>query len=414
MKKGKLFLLSGAMLVAAAALGQKKDLSFYLSMARQHTPVFDDLAGQRRSLSLDSAKLKAIYGIQVSADVNMMYAPVIHGWGYDKAITNGQDITGILFLKKEIVSRDNMQTRLQQFSIQGKQLDNQETISRRSIGQAVTEQYIACYGDQLQYLLAREISSFLAVEDHILLALTRTASFSQTDYLLFKVALQTQDLTEKEARGRFLNDLGLLNYQCGIVDTSWTELAPPPAEDAQPVAFNQSLYYQQNQLDSIQIDNTARVIHLNYKPKISVFGDGGYSSSLPGQAAKNFGASIGLSYSLPIYDGQQKKYALLQNNLLSESRQRHAAQRRRQYEGIVMQLNQQLHICEEQISASEKRLLYAKTLIIAGKKQLPTGGMRMADYLMGINNYMNLRTTVIQNKIKRLLIINQLHNILLP
>lgn len=409
-----MMLLCGSILMSAVAFGQKKDLSFYLSMAKERTPVLEDLADERQSLSLDSAKLKAAYGLQVSADVNLMYAPVVRHWGYDKAITNGQDITGVLSLRKEIISKDNMRTRIRQLSIQGKQLDNQGTRSREGIEQTVTQQYIVCYGDQLQYLLAREISDFLTVEDHILQALTRTASFSQTDYLLFKVTLQTQDLTQQEARGQFLNDLGLLNYQCGIADTSWTELAAPPLEDSLPVDFDQSIYYQKNRLDSIQIDNTARMIRLNYKPRISVFGDGGYSSSLARQAAKNFGASIGLSYSLPIYDGKQKKYALLQNNLSDESRKRHAAQRRRQYEGILMQLSQQRQICEEQIRASEKRLLYAKTLIDAGKKLLITGDMRMADYLMGINNYMNLRTTVIQNKVKRLLITHQLHNILLP
>lgn len=412
----KFFLLCGAMLVTVLCSGQQKDLSFYLSMAKGHTPVLADLAGQRRSLSLDSARLRATYGLQVSADVNLLYAPVIHGWGYDNAITNGQNMTGVLSLRKEITSRDNLETRLRQFSIQGKQADNQQMLSSEIIQGAVTQQYIICYGDQQQYFLAREISAFLEVEDEILKALTRTASFSQSDYLLFKVALQTQDLAQQEARSQFLTDMGQLNYACGLVDTSWVDLPAPDWRDsvALPTGYDQSVYYDQNILDSAQIDNAAQITRLNYKPRISVFGDGGYSSSLPRQAGKNFGASIGLSYSLPIYDGKQKKYALLQNSLADESRIRHATQRQRQYEGMVLQLKQQLDLAGKQIAAAEKRLVYAKTLITAGKKLLPAGDMRMADYLMGINNYMNLSATVIQNKVKRLLVIYQLQHIILP
>ena len=55
----------------------------------------------------------------------------------------------------------------------------------------------------------------------------------------------------------------------------------------------------------------------------------------------------------------------------------------------------------------------AETLVEANKRQLNTGDVRMTDYLLSISNFLNLRTSLIQNNMMRLSLINQLNYLIL-
>lgn len=411
--KRKLYHFFFLILFTGPLSAQQRTLDFYLAQADINAPDLAALQNQMKSLGFDSSKLKASYGPQVAANANLLYAPVIKGWGYDNAITNGQDVTGVVTVSKGIIGKNNLQARLNSFSIQKQQLNNQSSFTRKSLRQNVTQQYIICYGNQQQYLLTKEIDTFLQTEDDVLKALAQSATFKQTDYLTFKVALQQQHLVVQQAKAQYLSDLGLLNYLCGIEDSSWTALSAPVIEDSILLPFEQTTYYQASLLDSIKIDNDARIINLDYKPRINVFADGGYQSSLVYQAHKNFGASVGLTFTLPLYDGKQRKMSLLQNKLLEDSRKRYTDFYRKQYNQQVLQLTQQIDGYERLITEAEQQLLYSQTLVEANRKQLATGDVHITDYLLSINNYLNLRTGIIQNDMARLSLLNQLHNIIL-
>lgn len=398
---------------ASSAVAQRQNLDYYLSQANKQTPNLLNLQNQARSLGIDSLKLRASYGPQVIANSNLLYAPVIKGWGYDNAITNGQNVTGVVTVSKEIIGKNNLQTRLTNFSIQKQQLDNQTKLSKKTLEQTITAQYITAFGSQQRYLLAREIDTFLQTEDGVLRQLARTAVLKQTDYLTFKVALQQQQLTVQQVKTLFLNDLGTLNYLCGIDDSAWTELARPIIRDSALLPFEQTVYYQGSLLDSTKNNNDAQIINLNYKPQINVFADGGYQSSFIYQAHKNVGASIGLTMTLPIYDGKQKKYSLLQNKLLEDTRKKYTDFYHKQYNQQILQLTQQLEQYEHLIAEAAQQLLYSQTLVEANRKQLATGDVRITDYLLSVNNYLNLRSGMIQNDMIRLSLLNQIHNIIL-
>ena len=140
---------------------------------------------------------------------------------------------------------------------------------------------------------------------------------------------------------------------------------------------------------------------------------GGYQSSLVSRPYKNFGTSIGLTFSLPLYDGKQKKMSLLQNQLLEDTRKRYTHFYKKQYNQQILHLTQQLEQYDNLIQSAEQQLLYSKTLVEANRKQLATGDVRTTDYLLSVNNYLNLRSGIIQNEMIRLSLLNQLHNIIL-
>lgn len=409
-----IFILSFPLTKKATA--QKKNLDFFLSEALKNAPTLSAIENQGKSLALDSLKLKAVYGPQVTANSTLLYAPILKGWGYDEVITNGQNITGGIAVRKQIIGKNNLQTKLSSFSIQKEQLSNQASLLKKTLEQEITQAYLTSYGSQQAYYLARETDSFLQTEDSLLLQLTRNAVYKQTDYLTFKVALQQQDLAARQLKAEFLNNLDNLNYLCGRNDSAWTELERPEIQDSVPgtlLPFEKTLYYQGSLLDSLKNENDAQLTCLNYKPQIQVFADGGYQSSLLYQSYKNWGTSIGLTMTLPIYDGKQKRYALLQNSLQEVTRHKYTDFKRQAYDQKLRQLTGQLNEYTQLISLAKKQLLYARTLVEANRKQLTTGDVRIADYLLSVNNYLNLRSVMIQNDLSRLSLLYQIHNIIL-
>jgi outer membrane protein TolC len=411
MKTGILFLLF--MLFARQLCAQNRTLDFYIARAKAN-PQLLETQNQIQSLSQDSGKLQASYGLQVSANANLYYAPVAGGWGYDNIITNGREIMGVMSVSKQIaLGKNNLQTRLNSFSIQKDILNNQSKLTLKSLEQNITQQYIDSYAALQQYELANEIDTFLQMEDVALKKLTQSAIFKQTDYLTFVVALQQQHLVAQQAKAQYLSNVATLNYMCGIEDTDWIALAKPVMEDSALIPFEQTAYYESSLLDSIKNDNDAKIIGLDYKPKLSVFADGGYESSWTTESYKNFGISAGLSFSLPVYDGHQKKMSLLQNELQENSRKNYTDFYRRQYNQQAMQLLQQVNLCEQLIAEAERQLTYSKALIEANRKQLTTGDVHITDYLLSINNYLNLRSGIIQNDMARLSLLNQIQKLIL-
>ena len=84
------------------------------------------------------------------------------------------------------------------------------------------------------------------------------------------------------------------------------------------------------------------MIDFSYKPKIGVFADGGYNSDFMGQAYKNFGVSAGFNFTMPIYDGGQRKMQYRKLSLEEETRQNYKAFFDVQYRQQIAQLNQQI------------------------------------------------------------------------
>ncbi len=155
--------------------------------------------------------------------------------------------------------------------------------------------------------------------------------------------------------------------------------------------------------------NSHQLVDFGYKPKINLLADGGYNSDFSGQAYKNFGISAGFSFTLPIFDGGQRK---MQHNKLSleeETRQNYKAFFSTQYRQQIAQLKQQIGENENLLKQIDDQLKYNESLIKVDTQLLQTGDVRIADLVLAVNNYLtvkNLRTTTI---IARLQLINQLN-----
>ena len=393
----------------SVSLAQTYSLDHYLDAAKSNSPLLKDLRNQVASNQVDSLRLLAGYKPQVNLNSAGLYAPSVNGYGYASAITNEHTLNGLLGINQAIVSKKNINTQLQAITLLSQSVGNAAKISEQDLKKAITTQYITAYGDLQQYRFNQEVIDLLTKEEGLLKKLTRSNVYRQSDYLTFLVTLKQQQLQLLQSRLLYKNDYTTLNYLAGIADTAMVELQEPVLETAMRPDVENSIFFRQYKLDSLKLVNGKQLIDFSYKPKINIIADGGYNSDFMGQAYKNFGLSAGFNFTLPIYDGGQRKMQYRKLSLEEETRQNYKSFFSTQYRQQIAQLKQQISENENLLAQVNEQIKYSESLIKVDTQLLETGDLRIADLVLAINNYLtikNLKTTTTINKLQ---LINQLN-----
>lgn len=388
---------------------QQNNLNYYINAGIKTSPLLKDYHNQQQRNNIDSMRILAGLLPQVNGVSNNYYAPVIGGWGYDNAITNGAIISGIVSVTKSLVPKANLENQFQSIRLQNQSLDIAASITQQDIEKAITTQYITAYGVWQQYTFNDELYKLLSKESTILKVLTEKAVYRQTDYLTFLVTVQQQSLVLDQLKLQYHNEFAMLNYVCGLQDTSFTALAPPALTQTVLPMLEESVFYQQYQVDSLKLVNQHTQIDFGYKPKINLFADGGYMSSLALKPYKNIGVSAGINITVPIYDGKQKKMQHDQLSIAELTRQNYRDYFKTQYYQQINQLIQQLQLTQQLIDNAAVQIKFAEGLMEANRKLLTTGDAHIADYILAIGNYLNAKNIITQNTINKMQIINQIN-----
>jgi len=388
---------------------QTNDLSFYINRSLENSPLLKEYQNQAVINQMDSLILKAAYRPQVNFSANGLWAPVVKGWGYDEITTDKGNYNALFTISQTIIGRGNLKTQLNTYNLENQSIRNAQKISEQDLKLAVTTQYITAYGILEEIRFNEEITNLLDKENVFLKKLTESTVYKQTDYLNFQVELQQQQLLVSQQKAEYKNNLALLNYLCGIVDTSFVQLEKPDITLQPSLAFENTLQYFNFQIDSLKIKNNDALIDYAYRPKVDVFADAGYYSTLNFQPYKNFGASIGLSLTVPIYDGGQRQKQHNKTKAIEQSRENYLDFSRQQYRQQLEQLHQQLGETEQLINQAQGVIKSTQTLIEAYSKQMQTGDASITDYILSINNYLNAKHVFTQQIINKIQIINQIN-----
>jgi len=398
--------------LAAPALAQQDtsaNLDFYLSQALHNSPLLKDYHNQVLLGQVDSLLVHASYLPQVAGNSTNIYAPSYHGWGYDEAISNGGNFTTVVAVTKTLVGQRHLDAEYETIRLNSLGISNTSRISEQDLRRNVTAQYITTYGDLQQLNFNRDIYRLLEKESNLLKDLTEKNVYRQTDYLAFLVTMKQQALLLRQLDIQFRNDHGTLNYLCGIVDTASTLLAAPVIGLQRLPDIANSVFFRQFALDSLKLRNSRSLIDFGYRPKASLYADGGWSSSLMYEPYKNFGVSFGVTVTMPIYDGHQRKMQYSKLDIQERTRSGYRQFFASQYSQQLAQLSQQLSATEDLIAQINEQVRYSETLIDVNGKLLGTGDARIADYILALSNYLNAKNLLTQNNITRLQIINQIN-----
>ena len=383
-----------------------RSLDYFLQEATKYNPTIKDFNNQQQALKIDSLLLLASRKPQVTGNVAGLYAPIVNGYGFDEVMTNGQSLEALLNINYELLNNKRMANQLQAINLQRDSIKYAGTLSVYDLNKSITEQYITVYASQQEVAFNLEIEALLKQEETLLKQLTRNNVYKQSEYLTFLVSLKQQELTLKQAENQYKNDYATLNYLVGITDTILIQLAEPQL-NTNNTLFGGNFFTRRFDIDSLKNVNQRTAIDLNYRPKLGVYANGGYSSSFTLQPYKNFGASVGLTLSVPIYDGHQKKMQYDKLVLTSLTAGYYK-------DFFIRQQHQQLTMISNQILASNElfgkineQIKLAKGLMDVDLKLMPTGDVKVTDFIIAINNYMAIENVRRQTNINRLRLINQ-------
>lgn len=388
---------------------QHKNVDDYIQKALTNSPLLGDFRNQLLSNKMDSALLKAGYRPQITASSTGTYAPIIDGYGYDNALSNGKTFDALITANQNIIGKNRKDIQLEGIKLHSDSINVASKISEQDIRKTITEQYITTYTDQQQKDFYLKVYQLLQKEEKALKMLTQKSVYKQADYLAFLVTFQQQELQLSQTNIQLKNDFSRLNYLSGIIDTNVVALEEPALTPFALKGLSNSIFMQGYKIDSLKLLNDKKQVDLNYKPQASVYVNGGYNSSFILQPYKNFGTSVGFTVSMPIYDGGQRKMKYTQLQIQENTRQGYQLFFTQQYQQQVNQLIQQLQATEELHSKITKQIKFTEGLINVDSKLLQTGDITIADYVIAINNYLNTQYMLRQVIISRLQLINQLN-----
>ncbi|PAW92341.1 hypothetical protein CKK33_02065 [Mucilaginibacter sp. MD40] len=394
---------------ALVVQAQSSKLETLVQSALQNSPLIKDLNNQILSAQIDSVRLRAGFKPQVTASGLGLYAPVIRGYGYANAITNGQQLTGLLTVDKQFIGKNYLNAQILSILNQKDSLRNTIKLSEQELRKTIIAQYITAYGSQEQERYNREITLLLSSEEKVLLKLTRSNVYKQADYLAFLVTYQQAQLQLKQAQLQYKADYSTLKYLAGIRDTSLDSLDRPNLVPGFISDKSQSIFFRQFQLDSIRIRNQQQLVDYAYKPKLHIYMDGGYNSDLTADYYKNWGASAGFGVTVPIYDGGQRKLLHKKVQLEEETRQQYKNFFDRQYSQQIYQLTEQIKGYDSLLADIRNQFKYAESLIKVDAKLMQTGDLKIADLILAVNNYLSVRNLLTTNLVSQLQLINQLN-----
>jgi outer membrane protein TolC len=391
------------------SFSQEKDLRFYVDKAQTNSPLLKDLSNQIKSNSIDSLLNKANYKPQIFGNLNANYAPIINGYGYDSAITNGQSVAGLVGVNQKIIGKGIIYSQAESFQLLKELLVLNKKIASKDVNKLIIAQYITAAGSAEQIEYNKKMAALLKDEAIILKKLTQNSIYKQTDYLVFLTTIKQQEFQVLQLKQQYQNDLGMLNYLSGETDTTFVKLKKPDINLKSIQSETKSVFAKQFEVDSLKIINQNKLIDNAYKPSLSLLGDAGYFSSLTYQAKKNLGFSVGLGLSIPIYDGHQKSLQHQKNETALATNLAYKTNFKKQFQQQLLLLHQKLKQAVAIENQLQSQLQIVDALIEANKKLLLTGDAQITDFVIAIGNVITINNSISQNKINTLQLINEIN-----
>lgn len=399
-----LFLLLAPCPVAA----QQQGLDFYVAASLERSPLLKDYGYQLRALDLDSAKVRASFGPQVSGTGQFLYAPYGKNWGYDVNNTNGGLYSAVVGARVPLFNRNQKRTQLSGIAMQQDWVRTNAVITELDLRRTVASQYIVAFADQRALEFAESRVRLLAEEEQVLKHLTEQGLYQRTDLLNLEVSLQAQRIAARQAQALYRNDLYALNQLCGVQDTTSIRLLQPDLVPAEAFDAGASPVMQQFQLDSVGNTIADRTIDLAYKARLNATGDLGVSAITLADVPQRYGGSAGLNLNVPIYDGRQRRLEHDRIALREQSRQTYRTfyldqliLRHGQYREALGRADALLADLQTQ-STEEERLIALYRL------ELERGLVRLTDLFLVLNNHAATVSALIQSEADRARIINEL------
>lgn len=393
------------------AMAQQRDLAFYIDQAISSSPLLKDYKYQTLSNAQDSLLVKAVQKPQVTAAGQVLIAPYNDNFGYDEAISNGQNYIAVAGVTQTIFNRNHTLNSFENINLQNKTLANEAKLTEQELKKIITDRYITTYTASIELQFGNEVFALLKEEDELLKLLAEKGIYKQSEYLSFLIEEQTQETSILQQQIEYKQDLYELNVLCGISDTVTYILSDPDIKQFKAASIENSPVYQQFKVDSLMVLNSQQAVNLSYKPAVSWFADAGVGSTDLLKTYKHFGFSFGVNFTMPIYDGKQRDKEINKLKIKDESRKSYQDFFKNQYNAKQLQIAQKIQSYDQLEISLKKQLSSINTLIGMNKLQLNNGELSISDYLLTIKNYIETKHQLNLLQLEKSQMINELNYI---
>jgi hypothetical protein len=391
------------------SFAQVNSLDFFINQGIVHSPLLKDINNQVSSNSVDSLLVKAGSTPQVSFNGLLYYAPVINGIGYSEVITNISNISSVAYVSQRIFNQKTVETQYSKLGIQNQALRISSKITENDLKKAITIQYLKACSISSDITFNKDLLASSKDEELILKRFVEKGQYKQVDYYSFMVELKAQELLLNDLQIQYQKEISALITLCGLTDTIQGELSLPAIKLNSPVNEANSPFFTRFVVDSLRIQNEKLLVDRNYNPSVNWFADAGLVNNIPQDIGKNFGFSAGLSLSVPIYDGKQRKLNYEKLKIAENTRTNYAGYFKKQYSQQLQQLYAELKKNQEIIPQVNQQLEYAELVIKQDKYLLNTGNISITDYVMGLKNYISVKRNLNQYQIRILQIMTEIN-----
>ncbi len=388
---------------------QNQKLEFYISQGFKNSPLLQDYQNQINSASVDSLLVRA--GQKPQADVNaqLMYAPVFSKFGYDDALTNGGTYSSVFSVSQSFLNRQVLNNKFEGLKTQKKSQKNKRKVSENDLRRTITNQYLTSYADFSDLSFNESFLKLIMEEKELLKSMVEHGVYKQTDFLSLLIETQTQEILVLQLNTQFKKDVRLLNEICGITDTGKYVLTLPEISENEPISLAQSPLLLQYKIDSLNIVNDRWTVNLKYNAKFKWFADAGLMSSTPQGLSNHLGFSAGVNFSIPIYDGHQRKYEIQKLDIQEDTRGFYQRFFITQYDQQLKQLNEEINSVRQLKQQLKKQAGTATELITMAKSQLNIGNMPITEFINAIKNYLGINHNLNQAQIREFQLINEIN-----
>jgi outer membrane protein TolC len=387
---------------------QVRSLEDFISSGLANSPFLNDLNNQIRLNSADSLIIKATTLPRINFSGLMMYAPVINDYGYSEVITNGANLISKVNVSQEIFNKKTFQAQYSRLGLQNQSVSNSIKISEKDLKKVITDQYLDACQTSIEINFGMSLLKSSKDEEAILKQMVENGIYRQTDYLTFLVEMQSLELGIINLQTQYRAIFSNLCLISGIRDTATVVLSMPDLRLAARTTLV-SPFFHRFRIDSLQLLNEKTIIDRSYKPVFSWMTDAGLVNNEPALIYKNLGLSIGISMSLPIYDGNQRKLNYRKLKISEETRRGYEDFFSQQYDHHLLQLKDELKRTMDIIPRLKQQYTLAESIARQDKELLNTGGISLTDFVIAVKNLVSIKQNLNQNEIKVLRIINEIN-----
>ena len=360
-------------------------------------------------LSVACQLVKAGKKPQASYNGSLYYAPVINGIGYAEPLTNISVLSSTVSVSQRIFNQKTIDAEYSKFGIQNQAMRVSSKIAENDLKKAITLQYLTACSVASDIATNMELLASSKDEALILKQLVEKGQYKQVDYYSFMVELKAQELLLNDLQIQYQKEITALHILCGLPDTIYEQLELPEIELNQPINPANSPFFKRFIVDSLRIQNEKLLVDRNYKPSVNWFTDAGILNNIPQDIYKNFGFSVGLSLSVPIYDGHQRKLNYKKLKIAEDTRINYAGYFKQQYDQQLQLLYTELKKTQETLPRVTQQLYFAESVINQDKYLLNSGDISITDYVTALKNYVSVKRNLNQYQVKILLIITEIN-----